>query len=156
MPQDGEPFTPGPGFYSAIDLAVSDDDLDVRYHAAEQVLLCLQGAALKSEAAFDVLELVLQIRSERSVSENAVLTRDADCTFPLVESGEQDIFGDNGVLAATLGQIVSLNEVSARRWAFATLAVQVVNEMAEVEEHIVALSQFVAEAARRERKVVLH
>lgn len=154
IPVDEHPFAPGPEFYSALDLAVSDEDMEIRYHAAEQVLLYLQGSALKAEAVRDVLHLVLQIRKERSTSDYAVLTWAND--HPFFDSGEHDIFGDGGVLASVIGQIVSLRDASARRWAFSALAGQVVNELEGEKGHRAALSRFVTFARQREKAVVMH
>ena len=156
MPVDEHPFAPGPEFYSALDLAVSDEDLDVRYHAAEQVVLCLQGAALKAEAARDVLQLVLQIRKERSVSSHATSTWTDDSMVSVSDSDERDIFGDNGILASVIGQVVSLKDPSARRWAFSALAVQVVNEIEREKAHAEALSRFVRFAKAREGRFLVH
>lgn len=153
-PQDVEPFVPAPEFYEALDAATAEVDLEVRYYAVEQVLLALGGGAVKSEAARNSVEQVAYILTNSLVGDQNKLTYDQQGAATGVDISDCDSFGDDGVTAALILDIVGLENAVARRAALTALALQTVLEVAGNETQSAALTRYI-QRARGERLVRL-
>lgn len=142
-PEDGGPFMPEPEFYAALDAVATEADLEVRFHAAGQVFLALSGAAVKSEGARNCVELVTYILQSGLVSDETVVIFDEDGSATGVEVGEEDSFGDDGVTANLILEIVALHNVAARRAALTAMALQAATEVFGEDPYSSALVRYI-------------
>jgi hypothetical protein len=142
-PDDTGPFMPEPEFYAALDAVANEVDLEVRFYAAVQVIVALEGAAVKSEAARNSVELVNHILANELVSNDTMLIFAANGSVAGVDVGEDESFGDQGVTANLILEIVALEEVIARRSALIALALQTATGVYGVEPYSAALHRYI-------------
>lgn len=147
-PEDVGAFLPRPDFFAAVYRLSAHNNLMIRYYAAEQFIAMMIGSIPPSEVAVNAVELVDYILKSGRVRDGVrEFMSGSFCS--LVEVEEWDQFGDEGVTANLILEVVSLPRVADRASILSALALHAVEGAEVPEPHIGHIRRFLL-AARGE------
>lgn len=142
LPAEHGPFLPRPEFFAALSALSFETSHILRYYAAEQFLLMMQGSAIKSEAAAHAVELVDHILADHDAEPGTeVITASRAASH-----GQRDIFGDDGETTQLVLEIVSLPRPLDRAAAMTAIALHFANQGEIEEPHMGHLKRFILKA----------
>lgn len=150
-PEDVGAFLPRPDFFAAVYRLCAHNRLLVRYYAAEQFIALMIGSIPPSEAAVNAVELVDHILTFELVR-NGVYEFVSGLPIPDDDGEEWDQFGDGGVTANLILEVICLPRVADRAAILSVLALHAVEGAEVPEPHLGHIRRFLL-AARGEAAI---